>query len=98
MTNIYVTTCYRLEPQQIEKVKELIQESLKNTFCNSPTNLVYSQTMGNTEEYELCKVAESCDAAIFLGDCSNISQNFFFDYEKDLFKKLGKNIYYTDFI
>ena len=64
MTNIYVTTCYRLEPQQIEKVKELIQESLKNTFCNSPTNLVYSQTMGNTEKYELCKIAESCDAAI----------------------------------
>ena len=29
MTNIYVTTCYKLEPQQIEKVKELIQENLK---------------------------------------------------------------------
>lgn len=98
MTNIYVTTCYRLEHQQIEKVKEFIQKSLKNTFGDLPTNLVYSQTMGNTEEYELCKVAESCDAAIFLGDCRNVSQNFFFDIEKDLFEKLGKNIYYTDFI
>lgn len=98
MTNIYVTTCYKLEPQQIEKVKELIQENLKNTFGDLPTNLVYSQTMGNTKEYELCKIAESCDVAIFLGDFRNISQNFFFDYEKDLFKKLRKKIYYTDFI
>ena len=98
MTNIYVTTYYKLEPQQIEKVKELIQNSLKNTFGELPTNLVYSQTMSNTEEYELCKIAESCDAAIFLGDCRNVSQNFFFDYEKYLFEKLGKNIYYTDFI
>lgn len=98
MINVYVTTCYKLEPQQIEKVKELIQENLKNTFGDSPTNLLYSQTMGNTKEYELCKIAESCDAAIFLGDFRNISQNFFFDYEKDLFKKLRKKIYYTDFI
>ena len=98
MINVYVTTCYKLEPQQIEKVKELIQENLKNTFGDSPTSSLYSQTMGNTEEYELCKVAESCDAVILLGDCRNISQNFFFNYEKDLFEKLGKNIFYTDFI
>lgn len=98
MINVYVTTCYRLEPQKIEEVKELIQEKLKNTFSDLPTNLIYSRTMGNTEDYDLCKIAKSCNAVIFLGDCNKISQNFFFDYEKNLFERLGKNIYYTDFI
>lgn len=95
MINIFVTTYYRLSPRQIEQSKELIQKSIINIFGDVPTNLIYSKTMGNTEDYELFNIAKSCDVAIFLGDSKNISQNFFFDYEKELFERLGKKIYYT---
>jgi hypothetical protein len=95
MINIFVTTYYRLSPRQIEQSKELIRKSITDIFGDVPTNLIYSKTMGNTEDYELFYIAKSCDVAIFLGDSKNISQNFFFDYEKELFERLGKKIYYT---
>lgn len=97
MIDIFVTTYYRLSPQQIEQSKELIQKSITEIFGDNPTNLIYSKTMGNAEDYELIDIAKSCDAVIFLGNDNKISQNFFFDYEKELFERLGKSIYYTDF-
>lgn len=97
MIDIFVTTYYRLLPQQIEQSKELIQKSITEIFGDNPTNLIYSKTMGNAEDYELIDIAKSCDAVIFLGNDNKISQNFFFDYEKELFERLGKSIYYTDF-
>lgn len=97
MINVFVTTYYRLSPQQIEQSKKLIQKSIIEIFEDNPTNLIYSKTMGNTEDYELIDIAKSCDAVIFLGNNNKISQNFFFDYEKELFERLGKKIYYTDF-